>query len=215
MLKTKIKASSIANLTDARYFAAWEVKWLGFTLDPGSDDYVPPQTIKAIKEWVDGVEIVGEFAMHNPEDILTAVEMLELDAVQVSPFTAPEDLVALKNQTIIREVVVEKDTTEVELNDQMRLWAPYVRYFLLNFDKNGITWPDLQAEEQLSLDFLSNLCASYDVILSIDLDAENVEQILETLRPYGINLKGGAEEKVGYKSFEQLDEILEQLEVTV
>jgi len=215
MLKTKIKASSIANLTDARYFAAWEVKWLGFNLDPGSDNYVPPQTIKAMKEWVDGVEFVGEFGMHGPQDILTAVEMLELDAVQVSPFTTPSDLVALKGQTIIREVVIEHNTTEIELNDQLLLWAPYVRYFLLNFDKNGITWQDLQQEEQLSLSFLQDLCSSYDVILSIDLNAENVESVLEQFRPYGINLKGGAEEKVGYKSFEELDEILEQLEVTV
>jgi len=215
MLKTKIKASSIANLTDARYFAAWEVKWLGFNLDPGSEEYVSPQAIKAMKEWVDGVEFVGEFGIHSPQDILTAVEMLELDAVQLSPFTAPEDLVDLKDQTIIREMIVEKSTNEADLHDQMLLWAPYVRYFLLNFDKNGITWPDLQQGLPLSLSFLQDLCSSYDVILSIELDQNNVEEVLENLHPYGINLKGGAEEKVGYKSFEELDAIFEQLEVTV
>ncbi len=103
----------------------------------------------------------------------------------------------------------------MNLHDQLLLWAPYVRYFLLNFDKNGITWPNVQAEEQLSLSFLQDLCSSYDVILSIDLNADNIEAVLDTLRPYGINLQGGAEEKVGYKSFEELDDILEQLEVTV
>ena len=49
MLKTKVKASSITNLTDARYFAAWGVNWLGFDLRQGSDTYVQPQLVHAIK----------------------------------------------------------------------------------------------------------------------------------------------------------------------
>jgi len=50
MLKIKVKASQITNLTDARYFAAWEVEWLGFNFDEGSAHYIPPVEMKAIKE---------------------------------------------------------------------------------------------------------------------------------------------------------------------
>lgn len=215
MLRTKVKASSISNLTDARYFAAWEVKWLGFNLDPGSDDYVSPQTIKVMKEWVDGVQIVGEFGMHTPEDMLAAVEMLGLDAIQVSPFTTPEDLAALHGQNIIREIVIERTTSESELNEQVSLWSPYVQYFLLNFDKNGITWEDVKADGFITPDFLRDLCANHDIILSLNFNPDNVEEIMEVAQPYGINLKGGQEEKVGVKSFEELDEILEQLVVEI
>ena len=92
MLKTNVKASSVTNLTDARYFAAWEVAWLGFNFDAGSDRYIQPQLMKAIREWVDGVKAVGEFNMQAPEEIRAAAELLALDAVQVGMFT---DLSAL------------------------------------------------------------------------------------------------------------------------
>ena len=66
MLKTKIKANSITNLTDARYFAAWEVEWLGFNLNPGES--IALQQVPAIKDWVDGVKIVGELSQPSPEE---------------------------------------------------------------------------------------------------------------------------------------------------
>jgi phosphoribosylanthranilate isomerase len=69
MLKTQVKASSITNLTDARYFAAWEVKWLGFNLDANAEDYIEPVKMKAMKEWVDGVEVVAEFGMQTASEI--------------------------------------------------------------------------------------------------------------------------------------------------
>ncbi len=82
MLRTKVKASSVTNLTDARYFAAWEVYWLGFDLDPHSERHVSPTAFEAIREWVDGVEVTGEFNLQSPEEIREAVEVLRLDAVQ-------------------------------------------------------------------------------------------------------------------------------------
>ena len=83
MLKINVKASQITNLTDARYFAAWEVKWLGFNFDSGSEHYILPQNMKAIKEWVEGVKLVGEFSFASADDINSAVELLELNVVQV------------------------------------------------------------------------------------------------------------------------------------
>ncbi|MBK6622216.1 MAG: hypothetical protein IPG32_15540 [Saprospirales bacterium] len=70
MLKTLVKASSISNLTDARYFSAWEVKWLGYCLDPDSPDFVRPDQLQAIRSWVDSVELIGEFGKQALPDIV-------------------------------------------------------------------------------------------------------------------------------------------------
>ncbi len=68
MLKTLVKASNITNLTDARYFSALEVEWLGYHLEKGAETYIEPQNIIAIKEWVEGPKTVGEFGLQSKAD---------------------------------------------------------------------------------------------------------------------------------------------------
>ena len=40
-----------------------------------------------------------------------------------------------------------------------------------------------------------------------------LNEMLETVQIHGLSLKGGEEEKVGYKSFDELDEVLDALEI--
>ena len=54
MLKTKVKVSSIENLSDARYCAGMGVEWLGFPLA------MPVEKLEEIRNWLAGVQIVGE-----------------------------------------------------------------------------------------------------------------------------------------------------------
>lgn len=212
MLKTKVKASSVTNLTDARYFAAWEIEWLGFNFDTGSEAYIQPQVMKAIKEWVDGVKIVGEFSLQPAEEILDAADMLELEAVQLGMFTDTATLQQLhaSEVPVLLEIIVEAPGALADAATRMKEQAPYVEAFLLNFDKNGIGWEDLGEEARGQL---RNSCRDYRIILSMDLNARELEEALELLQPYGINVRGGTEERVGFKSFDELDELFEALEI--
>ncbi|MCB0578414.1 MAG: N-(5'-phosphoribosyl)anthranilate isomerase [Phaeodactylibacter sp.] len=211
MLKTKVKASSVTNLTDARYFAAWEIEWLGFNFDAGSGAYIQPQAMQAIKEWVDGVKIIGEFGLQPPEEILSAADLLELDGVQLGQFSGLDTLKALHDNEapILLEVVVEEAGRLKEATAGWPAMAPYVEAFLLNFDKNGIGWDSLTGPP---LEYLQGLCRDYPILISLDFNAETLEEALDILQPYGINVRGGAEEKVGFKSFDELDELFEALE---
>ena len=214
MLRTKIKASSITNLTDARYFAAWDVEWMGFILDPGSELYVPPPTVQAIRDWIDGPGIVGEFNRQSAEEIRTAAELLQLDAVQAGMFTSPETLIELEGALpVIKEVVIESGSDEATVREQLDDFAHLAAYFLLNFDKNGITWPQLKSGGPLPLEALRSICRQHAVYLSIDLDAGSLDELLRELQPRGLSLRGGVEERDGYKSFDEMDDIFEALEV--
>ena len=216
MLKTNVKASNITNLTDARYFAAWEVEWLGFNFEKGSEQYIAPQSMKAIKEWVEGVKFVGEFPFASAEDIHAAVEALELDAVEVGMFTDISILEKLNNITVIKEVVISNDVDETSLANHLQLYAPHVEYFLLSFEKSGTTWEMIKNEtSKISIAALEKFCDQYKIILSINLSQDTLNDILAIPNLYGLNVKGGEEEKVGVKSFDELDEIFEALEILV
>ena len=211
MLKTKVKASAITNLTDARYFAAWETEWLGFNLDAGTQDFIPPANMEAIREWVDGVKILGEFNLQPAAEIIDAAEKLNLDAVQIGMFAEQQTLKALHEQEIpvIMEMVVQDLSELSAIETQMRANEDWVEFFVLDFSKNGIKWADIQTN---ALDELSNLTEELPILLSVDFPAGQVEHILDATGVAGISVRGGEEEKVGYKSFDELDDLFEALE---
>lgn len=213
MLRTNVKASSITNLTDARYFAAWDVEWMGFVLDPASELYVSPQSVQAIREWIDGPGIVGEFNLQAAPDIQTAVELLNLDAIQAGMFTGAETLIELQSGLpVIKEIVLDRDSDEAFLREHLDEFAHLAAYFLLNFEKNGISWQQLKAGKPLPVEGLRSICRQHAVYLDIDLDVASLDEVLDELQPHGLSLRGGEEEKTGYKSFDEIDDIFEALE---
>ena len=208
----KIKASSINNLTDARYFAAWNAEWLGFSLELGHSNYTPPQDVKEIKDWLVGPKIVGEFGLaQSLEEIQAAIELLHLDGVQLSMFA--DDTIArnLHGTSIIKEWVLEDLARLDAFAHQCEVLGDVVHYFYLNLEKNGISWQDLKANPA-ALEQLQALCQEYAIIISIVCPAAELEAFLNAVQPHGLSLEGGEEEKIGVKSFDDLDEIFEMLE---
>ena len=211
MLKTRIKASQVTNLTDARYFSAWEVNWLGFNFEAGTTNYITPTTMKAIRDWVEGPRIVGEFGMMVPENLAEVVDFFALDVIQVGHFVELDALIELRNVTIIKEIVIDLDSKKDSLVTLLNTFTPHVEAFILDFEKNKITWTFLKNHTYWTVYWLKKLCQDYNIILSLDVNKSNVLEILEAIRPYGLNVVGGDEEKVGLKSFEELDDIFEIL----
>jgi phosphoribosylanthranilate isomerase len=66
--------------------------------------------------------------------------------------------------------------------------------------------------QEFSIELLQRACQQYPIFLSLKFTAPQLNGIISALAPAGISLKGGEEEKVGIKSFDELDEIFEELE---
>jgi phosphoribosylanthranilate isomerase len=213
MLKVKVKASAVTNLTDARYFAAREVEWLGFQLEAGDERYISPDSVAVIKEWVDGVKVVGEFSFSKTGDIRALADRLGLDAVQVGMFAEIEELPALAGIPVIKEVIVDEETTETDFLEHLLDYSPFCDAFLLDFANSGITWEKIKRGIPFPKEVLKSACQHNRVIVNIELSSAIIQEFLSTIRPYGLNVTGGEEEKTGFKSFEELDEIFDLLEV--
>lgn len=211
MLKTQIKASQITNLTDARYFAAWGVHWIGFDLQEGSDTYVPPTSLMGIRDWIEGPKIIGEYQLQAVEGILVTAEQLGLDGVQLGPFFPAEELAKLAALVVIQKVVFEADTQPADIEAFLKQRAKHIQHFLFDFSSNGINWSDLQNQKTaIGLAELTAWAKSYPILLDIQFPAGQYEQLLE-IGIEGFSVKGGEEEKVGLKSFEELDELFEAI----
>lgn len=212
MLKTRIKASQITNLTDARYFAAWGADWLGFNFEEGNDSYISPQAMLAIKGWVEGPKVIGNFGLKTAAEIIEAVKLLDLDAVQLGMFAQKELIQQLDGITVFKEIVVEQNFSIDTIAEIMLELGELVDYFVLNFDKNGISYDMLKSNTPFSFEALQALFENYPIILSINHQSDQLDDLLNTLQPYGLDVSGSEEEKVGLKSFDELDDIFEALE---
>lgn len=212
MLKTKIKANAISNLTDARYFAAWEVEWLGFNLAEGNQS-LSLEKVAAIKEWVDGVKIIGEFNLTAPETIKKSVDYLNLHYIQIGMFSDPTIIKTITPKVkLIQELVMDTPEQFDLIEQRIKHNQSSVEHFILDLKKNRLLWPNLSASTK---ERIKRLTEQFDVLIHLDLTADQALEILNTVNPLGFCVEGGEEEKVGYKSFEELDELFESLEILV
>lgn len=195
MPKIKIKASSITNLTDARYFAAMLVDFLGFELDLSHDSRISPEEFHGIKSWVEGPKIVAQVGK-TPADLIYEVYAAEdFDVVgchidhqdfqqkdRILQFT-PNSIQDLAHQNFATEKVYHLD--------------------LSNIDENQLYQGQL----------LRELCSQHSLFISAPNHEQYSRILIEEIKPFGIDVKGGAEEKVGFKSFDELDVFFEHLEI--
>ncbi len=204
-----IKASRITNLTDARYFAAKEVQFLGFNLDEGTEGYMDPMFMKAIIEWVEGPKIIGEFSVSSPEHVLEAKSFLNLHGIQVEVrFNGRANEVTEKSgeSTCFLLYPVGKQDA-LTLVEQFYSEVPKgTDYVVLDFTESG-----LDTRMLLKDDFWKRNIARFPTLIQIDAPADEYPLLWEGLEPVGFNFRGGDEEKVGVKSFDELDAVFDAL----
>lgn len=208
MYPIQIKAGAISHLTDARYFAARDVSWLGFSLDATDAQAMTNRQVAAIREWVDGPGICGEFGLASAKDILTIAGSLSLDAVQVDQFYPLQELSVLSESvvTVFVEWVVSTDDQVEAVTAWLKEYSPFVDFFIINYAKGGITMTDLIEGKPFSLPQLANWASLYPVLIETATDGPTAIQLWKQTAVHGFHLRGGSEERTGYKNFDELDE---------
>ncbi len=155
MLSRKVIAMQVANLTDARYFAARGVDYLLFDVDQVSLEH-----IIEIKEWVEGPLFLLLFSTNT-------LSLVDEFMIKLSP-----EGIGGKSKEVIDEIAHLQSHTEI------------------------FSW----TEQEIRLeDHAFKSISSASELLHL-----NAEE--------GVIIKGGSEDAVGVKAFDELDEILDQLE---
>jgi phosphoribosylanthranilate isomerase len=138
-----IKFGSLTNLTDARYAAAVYAHWAGFCFVKGHARYIEPVKAKEIIDWLSGPIMVAEIGNMLPEDFASAMEILQIDTVQVNTSEAAKawydegyqviwegaeapvhDLLCLTVPELSRHPEKDiVDLSELSLDDVKKRWA--------------------------------------------------------------------------------------------
>ncbi len=211
-LRCRVKAAAVANLTDARYFAALGVDYLGFALEPGASGFVDADQVATLRDWIEGPALVGEFGHVDVARIVEQAAALRLDVIQVGPFGKTRELAAATELPVLQELIMGPNLGIEEAQRIVDGNGASVQAFIVNFSRNASTWEWLR-EQPTMINWLEELCDDFAVLLDVPAAPYQIDEILDTLSPEGLQLTGGEEEAVGVKDFDELDEWFEVLRV--
>lgn len=200
----KIIARDINNLTDARYFAAWNVDFIGLNINPGADEYISPEYFHALQEWIEG----PQYALQIDQEMLAEKEaFVSLYKEDAYLILKDQEATDLKDKTII-ELDLKAFASFEALKSTL---ADVSAYFAVIINGEDLSYSQilghLKVEESQWLKFLKE----FPIFISLNFDAASIVKCLEA-EIFGICVSGGEEEAVGVKSFDDLDLIFENIE---
>ncbi|MDZ7604131.1 MAG: hypothetical protein U5K79_00760 [Cyclobacteriaceae bacterium] len=188
---------NVNNLSDARYCAAMGVDLIGFRLDPAAEGSLSAAKFKEIAGWISGVKIVGEFGSATSETIKDFLTSINIDYILAESGSDLHILGSVEKPLIIQvsiEDLIKGSRPEMNQNN--------AAYLLLTSELNSTNIPKAA--------FLN---ANLPMILGYGITAENVAALASDYGFAGISLTGGSEERPGYKDYDEMAEILEEIKV--
>lgn len=198
-LKTLVKVGEVNNLSDARYCAGMGAEYIGFQLDETNEKFVDVTTYTAITGWLEGVKFVGEFENSTAAQIFEKYTQYNFEVVQISNPTQLLELASLQIPKILKiEVQNIQELTSID----------YSKANYLVLESSSI---DNITEKEVKV--LKELCQAKPTVLGFGFSDENINDLLEKIKPAGIALKGGTENSPGTKTYDELADIFEAIEI--
>lgn len=195
MLQYPVYVRSISNLSDARYCAGMGVELLGFCFDETNG--ISISEFEAIKGWLSGVKIVAEFYTSNLDFIKQTIDNIKPDFVHIS----------VENTNWEDEISVPI-IYDFNIDNKIPIFPKLGSLVVLSCSNDGHNIYDNHLLiKELVFD------NEYKLFFGYGITAENIKVHISTYKAFGIALKGGSEIAPGLKSFDELADILEAIEV--
>ncbi|MDR0306864.1 MAG: phosphoribosylanthranilate isomerase [Chitinispirillales bacterium] len=188
----RIKICGITRYEDARIAANLGVDALGFIFYPQSSRYISPvNAAEIIKKLPPFISRTGVFVDEDPNRVVEITALAGLDTVQLHGNESPEYCAAMP-------VPVIKVFSIHDKSDISKLSDYKVSGYLLD------TWsPDRKGGTGKIFDWsvAAKACSIYNtVILSGGLGPSNLQEAMETVRPFAVDVNSGVEISPGVKS---------------
>jgi len=198
---TFVKVCGITRLEDAKAALAAGATALGFVFWPSSPRAVTPEQAAGIISALPyGTNAVGVFVNQPAEEIDRAVRTAGLTAVQLHGDETPAILPSM-HRPVLRAVTVS------DADDAVLAWPESV---LLLVDAHD---PVRRGGTGQAVDWsaAAALAAKRRVVLAGGLRAENVQEALRVVRPFGLDVSSGVEDAPGVKSVRKLNDFFEKV----
>jgi phosphoribosylanthranilate isomerase len=201
-LTVPVILNSVNNLSDARYAAGMGVDLMGFEVEEGVDRYVNPDLFKAITAWLSGIQTVAATAVLNPDTVAFIQEHYQPDFIQF------ESIEGISQSELSGIACIQKITIPLGKESDALAQVKQQMYDEANFILLELSdWAEWKKYKEL----ISEVTNHHTILWALPIEKEDIT-FIQSLGLKGIALKGGDEQRPGWKDLDQLIDILEALE---
>jgi len=206
-----IKICGITNLEDAKSISELGVDAMGFVLSADSPRKVEIITayriIGALRTGENKISMVGVFANEEIRKVLNDCRSLRLDYIQLSGDEDRDYLKDLREKAkdikIIKSIRIKSknESYRAKINKKVDKLKEYADFILLdNYSKNVYGGTGVP----FNWDIVKDYCWEIPVIISGGLDAENVRQAVDIVKPSGVDASSKLEIYPGKKDMDKV-----------
>jgi phosphoribosylanthranilate isomerase len=211
----KIKFCGLRRPEDIEYANQTRPDYIGFVFAKSKRQVSPEQAGRLAAGLAEGIKKVGVFVNAPLEDILEAVRQAGLDVVQLHGEEGPEEIRA------VREALEAGGLDAGTIGKAPEVWKA-----VRTTDPAVLLAADGLAVDRLLLDAFTpgmaggtGVVADWDMIRSVreqltkpfflagGLNAGNIEEAVQSVGPFGIDLSSGIETE-GFKDLRKMEEII-------
>lgn len=199
---TKVKVCGVTNLEDALSIAEAGADAIGFIF-ANSPRQIMPRTAKEISQKLPPFIVrIGVFVNSDVKSINDISDFCKLDMVQLHGAEAPEYCLKLKKR-IIKAFRVKDEQTLSAIPNYLS-----DAYLLDSYSKDAPGGTGKTFDWNLAIkakEFLK------PIILAGGLNPENIEEAIQTVKPYGVDLNSGFEVSPGVKDIKKISEAIKKI----
>jgi phosphoribosylanthranilate isomerase len=203
-----LKVCGITSLADATAAVEAGAKWLGFNFHPPSPRYLAPQAARAIVEQLPPAVIpVGIFVNRpHPTEVIELMEQSGMRIAQLHGEESPAYCEKIGSARVIKAFRVSPDFDSARIRDYP-VWA-------ILLDGYDPRLPSLQGGTGCRVDdsIAAEVARTTRLFLAGGLSPETMEEAIERVHPYAIDVNSGVESAPGIKDPARLALLRERLD---
>lgn len=210
-----IKICGITNLEDAKSISELGVDAMGFVLSTDSPRRVEIITaytiIEALRTLGEKISMVGVFVNEEIRKVLNDYRSLRLDYIQLSGDEDRDYLKDLKEKAkdikIIKSIRImdKNESYRAKINKKVDKLKEYADFILMDsYSKNFYGGTGVS----FNWDIIKDYDREIPVILSGGLDAENVRQAVDIVKPFGVDASSKLEIYPGKKDIDKVTKFI-------
>lgn len=213
-----IKICGITNIDDAKSISELRVDAMGFVLSADSPRKVKIITayriIEALRTGENKISMVGVFVNEEIRKVLNDYRSLRLDYIQLSGDEDRDYLKDLKEKAkdikIIKSIRIKNksESYRAKINKKVDKLKKYADFILMDsYSKNVYGGTGVSFNWDIVKDYYREI----PVILSGGLDAENVRQAVDIVKPFGVDASSKLEIYPGKKDIDKVTKFINVL----